>query len=693
MPRGGVWVCDLREARSGEELTAIVLRTLGIIGDAHEPDAQVERALATRGETLIVLDNMDRLMAEGPLLVRSWVRAARSVRFIITSRRALGLSSPGPDMEDVLELGALKLPEPGTATGEAVDLFVERVRTVHRSYAPREGELSSIAELVRRLLGVPLAIELAAARIGSTDPGELLSQVPTAPATPRAVDRAWTLLSTRERELLSQCSVFRGGFTLEMASRVVQQPGAHGDSGTVTDALIMLARKSLLQVERTAPLRLSMCESIREHAAEVLATSEDAMGTQFRHAQSYYDLAGSIAGLGGQPTMPIEEASLERDNLQSAMAFGATAERPTVVLRTAIALDAISMGSGLSRMQLALLDEALRAGATRDVSLLGRALGVRAAALRALGRLGEATSDANMALTLAQETKDLRQIGAMHRAVGSSSFQQGELTAALEHYERALAIERERGDHSAVSAVLEQLGAVQQTLGNTARARSYYRAALALAVEIADPAAEARASIGLGSYYLELGDLVSARECYERGLATAARLRMTRTQRIVGGYLGVLCFDSGELADAERHLAKAATSSREAGDLRVEGIFEGIRGAVLACQRRLAEARESFDLAERLLRPSPFFAGVIAIHRGHLDLAEAREAFAASEDLDGEACIAAAKRRIVDACLPSPVPRADAPRPLVHRSDDARIAVRILDRAIAAMICARDVTY
>jgi hypothetical protein len=99
---------------------------------------------------------------------------------------------------------------------------------------------------------------------------------------------------------------------------------------------------------------------------------------------------------------------------------------------------------------------------------------------------------------------------------------------------------------------------------------------------------------------------------------------MTRSERICIGYLGVLYFEAGELDRAEDHLRRAAFASRQSGDFRVEGIFEGIRGAVLATLDCTEKARMSFDLAEQLLAGNSFYAGSIAVYRGHLDLAEAR---------------------------------------------------------------------
>jgi hypothetical protein len=146
---------------------------------------------------------------------------------------------------------------------------------------------------------------------------------------------------------------------------------------------------------------------------------------------------------------------------------------------------------------------------------------------------------------------------------------------------------------------------------------------------------------------------------------------MSRSERILTGYLGLLEFDAGNLGLAESHLATAALASRRAGDLRVEGIFEGVRGGVLASLDRIAESRAAFDLSDELLSRNAFYQGAIRVHRGHLELAESRAASAEGHAHTARAHVDAARWRIEEA------------RALSRRSDDARMAIKLLARAIA----------
>ncbi len=413
-----------------------------------------------------------------------------------------------------------------------------------------------------------------------------------------------------------------------------------------------------------------LCEGVRAHAEACLESRPDASDVRWRHVQRYAALADAALCHHPRARALLES---ERDELEAAQELAASVRRSDIVLRLSFALDLLSAGSGLTNRQLAVLDAALER-APSDAGMVGRALGIRAAALHGLGQLDEALRDAGVALTLARQSRDRAQIVAMLVAVGQAEFQLGYLDGALDHYQAALEGARAIFDYQLESASLQHLGAVKQSMGDAGAAQLYYSDALEVAIERDDEAGEMRASAGLGSFYLELGAPDRARDFYQRALLLADRLGARRTSRIVLGYLGVLAFDSGELEEAESLLARAADRSRASGDLRVEGIFEGIRGGVLAALGLVDEAARSLDLADRLLEPTPFFRTVVSIHRGHLELGLARE-LGRKGDSDGAvAFIARAKTRVRDARSGSV--------PVTSRSDDARIAVRILERAI-----------
>lgn len=302
--------------------------------------------------------------------------------------------------------------------------------------------------------------------------------------------------------------------------------------------------------------------------------------------------------------------------------------------------------------------------------MLGRALLVRSGALYALGRLVEARRDAETALSLSRELGDARRAGAAHRAAAQAAFQLGEMDVAREHLTNALTLERGRGEPSAIAAVHCQMGSLHNSLGELEFARTAFERLLKLARGSGDSACEALAVMGLAWNLFEAGERDAARDHYMYALGIARHMKMVRSERIVLGYLGLLYFEQGDSDLADDHLRRAALASCRAGDLRVEGIFEAVRGGVLATLDRIDAARAAFDLADELLARNAFYQRAVAIHRGHLDLAEARAAGASGHRRTAEAHVAEARWRI------------EASHAFARHSDDARMAITILERAL-----------
>jgi tetratricopeptide (TPR) repeat protein len=487
----------------------------------------------------------------------------------------------------------------------------------------------------------------------------------------QAIDWSWGLLHAPEQETLAQISVFRGGFDADAAQAVVRIEGAD-----VASTLAALAARSLLCA--SAPGRYALYESVRAFASHALRLSGALAAVEARHAEYFFGKALRIS-IGADRIVPADAA--ERENLGALLAYGVAASRSEMALRAAIALDALSGESGLGRAAMGLLEAALAsAGPGSDIGLVGRALGVRAASLRRLGRMADAARDARTALALAETSGDRRRAATLRRGLGEALFGLGDHAGALAQFERALEAERALGNQAAEALVLQHLGAVHQSLGHADEAGHHYREALALSLLLDDPQAEVRASMGIGSYWLEREDREAARLAYAQALEIARREGMDRSERVVEGYLGLCAFDEGALDRAGEHLERAVWAARAAGDVQVEGVFGAVLGAVRAAEDRIDDAQVHFDQAHALLSQNPFFRAVASLHHAHLDLALARRSRAASEDLEADHRLRFVRIRLDAARLRIP---AGAPS-LADRSDDARIAIRILERALSA---------
>lgn len=272
---GGIVHCDLTEAHDGPEILALLGDALGLEGAAANP--QVAEALGGLRTALVYLDNVEHVVKPLAPLVQGWRNAAPGVVFVVTSLSALWLRR-----EQILPVPPLDLPEVGETGGPAVALFLRRAREVHPDF---DGDLETVAEIVRRLDGLPLAIELAAARTRVMSTPEILAHLEhrfellkasghtgaSHRATLRStLDWSWSLLDEWERAALVQCAAFRGGFTLAAAARVLDLT-PWPDAPWAVDAVQALFDRSL--VGSVPGLRIRRCrlyESIRLYVEQKL---------------------------------------------------------------------------------------------------------------------------------------------------------------------------------------------------------------------------------------------------------------------------------------------------------------------------------------------------------------------------------------------------------------------------------------
>ena len=280
----GAWLVELASLTDAALVPASIAEALGVPErDAADPVAGVVRALAGR-ELLIVLDNCEHVLGSAGRVVVMLAGQCPRVRVLATSRERLDV--PG---EFVFPVPSLGLPEEGSvravAASEAGRLFVARARAASPGFALTAGNAAAIAEVCSRLDGMPLAIELAAARCPALGPAQLaarleghpglLSGGAARPGRHRSLEAlvSWSyeLLSGAERRLLGRLSVLRGGFGLEVAERVAG--GEPLAPQAVAGLLASLAGKSLVQVQAGAVIRYALLETVRQFAAGRLAAS------------------------------------------------------------------------------------------------------------------------------------------------------------------------------------------------------------------------------------------------------------------------------------------------------------------------------------------------------------------------------------------------------------------------------------
>jgi predicted ATPase len=667
---GGTWFCDLTEASDVPTAVACVARALGIPipgGGERDPAETVGRVLAAGGPTLLLLDNCEQAAPDIAKLLARWRDAAPQLRFLATSRERLGVVG-----ERVCDLAPLSLPQLGddVASLESVQLFVDRARLVRPDYSVVDAEEASIVgAIVRALDGLPLAIELAAARMGLMSARmllsrldkrlELLADTGREPSGHRAtlraaIDWSWNLLEPAEQATLRQCAVFRGGFTVEAAEAIVDLAGV-AKPAPVLEVVQRLRDKSLIHAhalpDHPSELRLGLYESIREYAAEKLAQSGEEGAVARRHAQ-YFVGTGAVWAAGAERGAFEDARKLdaEAENILAAHSW-ALANSPSEALRAAVLLDGILARRGDVDGALRVFERTLaRAAAAGDADPgLRAAVHFRRGMLRhLLGAVGPARADAELASQLARTAGDPGLEGDALRLWAMVDAADGIDPEA--HIGGALAAAVAASDLAREAKALTLLAA--QVYGPNAeheRAIEANLRAIALAESVGDKVTVAAARGNLGLKFMDMGRAAEAESALEDATAAFQSLRDVHRKCVGTLNLAIVRQERGELERAEQAYRELLATPAMTCRAPIRGLALAMLGVLLAGRGDVREAGRLFDQAEATLAGAGArWLTISHIHRGHLDLALARDSARRGDQAASEKHRANAERRLAD---------------------------------------------
>jgi len=360
----GVWLAELAQLGDPSQIPSEVARALGAPEVPGVPAMAVITAFLADKDLLLLLDNAEHLVDGAARLAERLLAGAPNLRIITTSREALAI--PG---EAVLHVQSLSVPPAlvagsgGTddplgigaaASTEAVRLFVERAAAADPGFVLDPGNVAAVTEICRRLDGIPLAIELAAARVSALSPDDIAKRlgdrfrlltggrrtaVPRQQTLHALIDWSWDLLTDEDRRLLRRLAVFTGGWTVPMAARIVGDDPEGMDPVDLVDGLTRLVDRSLVIVDRGTTTRYRMLETIRQYAREKLIESGEAATLADRHLATYAALAAEAERPARGPAMVdwVDRLDAELDNLGAALEWGLEAE-PWTAVRMAAAL-------------------------------------------------------------------------------------------------------------------------------------------------------------------------------------------------------------------------------------------------------------------------------------------------------------------------------------------------------------------
>jgi predicted ATPase/class 3 adenylate cyclase len=635
---GGVWFCDLSQARDVDGILFAVAQGLEVpLGT--DPVLQLGQAIASRGKCLVILDNFEQVAKFAEETLGRWLERSPLAQFVVTTREVLGIVG-----EQILAL-------PPLDREEAVELFLKRADAARKGYGQGADDRNVIAQLVNVLDCLPLAIELAAARVRVMTPRSLLVRMKDRfdvllshagrrdrQATLRAAfDWSWELLNEPEKATLARLSIFEGGFTVESANVVAAVGSATNAAPPMFDLIQSLVDKSFIR--EIGEERFDLLESVREYAAQHLRTPGrfDQSGpacaaqTRSRHWRYFAGIDEQLAVAGrcvelNNSVAACRAASAEKDGTSApgclVSAWHALRIAGPFRLGVELAGTVSSIGSLSDREQSRVhwvsanaLDLLGEIDAARLQVRQGLASAARADDAEYTSRLlivlgGRQTLDGDFEAAFTS----LTQADAFSEKLGNRTLQsetlnylgrlmshQSRFSEARDYYEKSLALARAGGDRRQEGGLLGNLGAIQLAMGELDQARQHYEQALAIASATGDRRWEGNHRCNLGLIYQEQGKNNEARAQFDLSLNTAREAGHARLAYIVLCNLGILLTAEGRFDEAVKHLEDAVIGAVGSSDRRSEGQFRGYLAVALAGQRRFAEARVMLAAGEELL--------------------------------------------------------------------------------------------
>jgi predicted ATPase/class 3 adenylate cyclase/DNA-binding CsgD family transcriptional regulator len=620
----GVFFVNLAPLSDPALVVPTIAQMLGVKEAAGQPLLDSVSASLQMKELLLLLDNFEQVV-EAAVEVATLLARCPMLNVLVTSRAVLHVRG-----EQEFPVPPLAVPDPkrlpdlvALSRYEAVELFLSRAQAVKPVFQLSNTNAPAIAEICARLDGLPLAIELAAARIKLLPPQALLVRLgqrltvltggaqdaPVRQQTLRnTIDWSYDLLEAQEQRLFRWLCVFVGGCTLEAIEAVCTTLDTESASWKVLDGVASLIDKSLLQQteQESNELRLVMLETIREYGLNCLAINEETEATRHAHALYFLALAEQFEAEFGGPQQNIATMRLEREreNLRIALQWLIEQGEREMALRLSSSLwwfwrVSISAGEGLRWLEQALLGsdgvqesvqakalytagklalflfDIIRAAPLAEESLkLYQELGDKHGIAGSLMILGEVASlrgnfaaafalnEESLAIFKALEDREGIADALLHRA--RMSQRRGDYAKAIEYHEGSLELFRDLGDKEGIADVLNSLGYVTSLGGDYARARVLLQESLELSREVGD-----RESIGDSLYKLAQvafaqGDPAAASSLLEESLAI---VRVGDMQNIVVLFslLGEVILSQGDIARAQALFEETMVLSKEAG--------------------------------------------------------------------------------------------------------------------------------
>jgi predicted ATPase/class 3 adenylate cyclase len=611
----GVWQVELAALADPAVVPNTVASVLGVREEGSRSLSAALPEFLRPKSLLLVLDNCEHLLSACAQLADALLRSCPNLRLLTTSREGLGIGG-----ELTYRVPSLSLPNmdglpliQDLVRCEAVRLFVDRATSSRPEFVVTHKNAPVVAQVCRRLDGIPLAIELAAARVKVLSVGQIAERLDdrfrlltggSRTSLPRhqtlraAMDWSHDLLSERERILFRRLAVFAGGWTLGAAETVCA--GERIESHDVLNLLTGLIEKSLVLVETNeGEIRYRLLETIRQYGDERLQESGERLTLRQLHRDWYLELAerAEMELEGRAQSVWLERLESELDNFRAALLWSAESGEVDSGLRLGGALLRFWHVRGHITEGRAWLNRGLSSSSSASVA-------ARAKALNGAGWLAWLHWDLVQAAAQCEASVRLfRELGNISGLV-SALTNLGLIVSRLGDYQRAtalfgegLTLSRELGDKGQIAFVLRQMGITLWRKGDYSGATQEFQEALMLHREVGGTLGVAYDLHGLALVARVQGDLVRATALGEESLALFRELRDPGGMAAAQNSLGLVAQGRGDYAQAIALHEESLTLFRKIGD-------KGGIGLALNCLGLASLRQESYDPASRVCKDS-----------------------------------------------------------------------------------------
>lgn len=609
----GAWWVDLGPLSDPGLVPSAVASAISVKELPHEDIVQTMRRYLKQRSLLLVLDNCEHLATACAAVAADIAQTCPGVTVLATSREPLGISGeitwrvpslPFPAADDVDSVERLE-------RFDAVKLFVERARRMRPSFVLTPSNAEAVLRICRRLDGIPLALELAAAQVRVLGPEQIARglgesfglltgservALPRQRTLEASVEWSYRLLAEKERVLLTRLSVFAGGFSLEAAETVCE--GDPIDPYEILDLLTRLVDKSLVNVEESSEeIRYSLLETVRDYARRRLFDSDDATTFRNRHLDFFVERAQQLRAmtLSSLRSEAVSLIELDYDNLRAALDW---VVQSGDVDKGCLIVGALHifwtehghMAEGRIRSETVLgLD-----GASPEPRM--RALVTHGNIALVTGELDACKASCTESLRIAREIDSREFIGiSLDILAWTASFDDPDVARSI--VDEATAFNREHGDPYWLADALAGAGNLEHYRGNLSKAREIFEEAADVARRSANRGSLSESLCLLGHTEIWAGDFEAAERHLREALDVAREIGATFWEALALDFTGELALFRGDHIGGERLITEASTLGTDGGPFAVAAA--AWRRAELNCDRHDLDAA-SRDVDEAL---------------------------------------------------------------------------------------------